>query len=152
MITPYSVISSPNASIQENKRSAYQLEIWKALSCHPHNPVRVWPFLRHSYVHSYGHLPCALSLCCTWNWFSLGLVHETEGVVTSENYPADYPPNLHVNYGISVPEGYRIGITIDDMDIEFCQPCSSCDYLAFYDGLSQDKKLGLVSQLSVKLS
>lgn len=62
----------------------------------------------------------------------------------SENFPSLYPPNLHVSYSISVPHGYRAVTLFLEMDVELCQPCRSCDYVAVYEGLTQEIQIGEV--------
>lgn len=51
------------------------------------------------------------------------------GVVTSPNYPRDYPPNTRCEYNIITTPGLFIELQMNDFATE---PC--CDFLYIYDG------------------
>ena len=55
------------------------------------------------------------------------------GVITSPNYPENYPDNLNMKqYVIKVAQGKKVELTIEDLAIEACEDCS-CDRLEIYD-------------------
>lgn len=55
------------------------------------------------------------------------------GELTSPNYPASYPLNLHCIWKISVDRGKSVQLTITDTDIEYTAGCRF-DRLQIYDG------------------
>ncbi|XP_078540815.1 astacin-like metalloendopeptidase [Lissotriton helveticus] len=66
------------------------------------------------------------------------------GTVTSENYPEDYPANLDCGYYISAPSGNTISLTFTDFDLEPSFPRCHIDYLAIYNGpTNNDPLIGL---------
>ncbi|XP_019353396.2 cubilin [Alligator mississippiensis] len=56
------------------------------------------------------------------------------GTFTSPNYPSPYPHNRVCEWRITVQEGRRVTLTIDDMRVEDQLRCRS-DYMAVYNGL-----------------
>uniref|UniRef100_A0A8B9CHJ0 Cubilin n=1 Tax=Anser brachyrhynchus TaxID=132585 RepID=A0A8B9CHJ0_9AVES len=59
------------------------------------------------------------------------------GTFTSPNYPNLYPHNRVCEWRITVEEGRRVTLTINDMKTEEHWRCSS-DYMAVYNGLRQN--------------
>ncbi|XP_013797015.2 cubilin [Apteryx mantelli] len=59
------------------------------------------------------------------------------GTFTSPNYPNLYPHNRVCEWRITVEEGRRVTLTINDMKTEERWRCSS-DYVAIYNGLRQN--------------
>ncbi|XP_010225526.1 PREDICTED: cubilin-like, partial [Tinamus guttatus] len=59
------------------------------------------------------------------------------GTFTSPNYPNLYPHNRVCEWRITVEEGRRVTLTINDMKTEEHWRCSS-DYVAVYNGLRPD--------------
>ena len=55
-----------------------------------------------------------------------------EGVIESANYPLKYRSLQNYYWRISAPQGKRIEITFDDLDIEYSRNCDK-DFLKVYD-------------------
>ena len=55
-----------------------------------------------------------------------------EGVIESANYPRNYGPLQNYYWRISAPQGKRIEVTFDDVDIEYSRNCDE-DFLKVYD-------------------
>ena len=61
----------------------------------------------------------------------------TSGVITSPNFPSNYPHNQdNVKYTVRVPQGFNIELTITDINIEQEKNCGY-DSLKIYDGQIQ---------------
>ena len=58
-------------------------------------------------------------------------------MISSPNYPGNYPSNTNCNWTIEVPEGFTVSLQFNDFLIE---PTSSCyyDYIKVFDGPNQD--------------
>uniref|UniRef100_A0A8C0J8V6 Cubilin n=1 Tax=Chelonoidis abingdonii TaxID=106734 RepID=A0A8C0J8V6_CHEAB len=66
-----------------------------------------------------------------------GYLNAPVGTFTSPNYPNTYPHSRVCEWRITVPEGRRITLTVNDMKTEAYQRCS-LDYVAVYNGLRQN--------------
>lgn len=65
-----------------------------------------------------------------------------EGRINSENFPDNYGANQNYHWAIAVPEGKRIEIRFQDVDIECSSDCLK-DFLKIHDGRSaKDAILG----------
>ncbi|ESN91620.1 hypothetical protein HELRODRAFT_147387, partial [Helobdella robusta] len=62
------------------------------------------------------------------------------GVITSPNYPNNYPNKLDCKFSIEAPDGATITITFQEFSIEAESDCSF-DRLEFIDPLSDNTKL-----------
>lgn len=58
-----------------------------------------------------------------------------EGTIVSPNYPNDYDIKKDYYWRITVPEGKRIEIRFDTLDLEDSKNCGK-DSLSIYDGIS----------------
>ena len=58
--------------------------------------------------------------------------NDTQGRITSVNYPSPYFPNLHCFITISVPSEYRIALFVDYLDLMTSQSDECADYLEIY--------------------
>ncbi|KAI0233511.1 Cubilin [Lamellibrachia satsuma] len=57
------------------------------------------------------------------------------GVITSQNYPNNYPHNTDCGWLITVEQGRTVTLTFDDLDVEEDEHCTF-DYVAVFDGSS----------------
>jgi hypothetical protein len=55
------------------------------------------------------------------------------GTLQSANYPFHYPHNTRCEWIITAPQGMKVKLSFDAMNIESCSTCS-CDALELYDG------------------
>ena len=51
-------------------------------------------------------------------------IYAQRGIITSENYPDNYPPSTICTYHIQAPPGIKLKLTVDMMDIENDKKCS----------------------------
>ncbi|KAF4529658.1 hypothetical protein B566_EDAN017694 [Ephemera danica] len=65
------------------------------------------------------------------------MVGNTTQMLTSPNYPANYPPDLSCLWQIRATEGKRIEIHLLDMDIEYAEGCVN-DRLTIIDNMYSD--------------
>lgn len=66
----------------------------------------------------------------------LGCIEEiegTNGVITSPDYPTEYPDNLACQWNITVPDIFRVKIKFEDFQLEVDPQCF--DRVAVSDGL-----------------
>ncbi|KAK6490308.1 cubilin [Huso huso] len=63
-----------------------------------------------------------------------GDLNAASGTITSPNYPNLYPHSRVCEWRITVPEGRRVTLTINDLRIEEHQNCNY-DYVAVYNGI-----------------
>ena len=64
-----------------------------------------------------------------------GLTLPMHGVITSPNYPENYPNGLHLQKAIIVDEGYVVSISVTDFSMDHSSISNSCtDYLEIKDG------------------
>ncbi|MGH0150723.1 UNVERIFIED_CONTAM: hypothetical protein FKN15_032572 [Acipenser sinensis] len=63
-----------------------------------------------------------------------GDLNAASGTITSPNYPNLYPHSRLCEWRITVPEGRRVTLTINDLRIEEHQNCNY-DYVAVYNGI-----------------
>ena len=50
--------------------------------------------------------------------------NSTSGTLQSPGFPNPYENSINCTYSIKVAQGYRISITIEEMDIEYSTGCS----------------------------
>ena len=63
-----------------------------------------------------------------------------EGTISSPDYPSNYGIKKNHYWRVKVPEGKRIEVNFDGMDIEYHQGCEK-DFLKVYDGSSSGEAL-----------
>ena len=63
-----------------------------------------------------------------------------EGTISSPDYPSNYGIKKNYYWRVEVPEGKRIEVNFDGMDIEYHQGCEK-DFLKVYDGSSSGEAL-----------
>ncbi|KAJ1182621.1 hypothetical protein NDU88_007808 [Pleurodeles waltl] len=56
------------------------------------------------------------------------------GIITSKNYPQNYPAKVDCGYYIWAAEGKKISLTFTDFDLEPHLPYCRLDYLVIFDG------------------
>ncbi|XP_072010324.1 cubilin [Engystomops pustulosus] len=69
-----------------------------------------------------------------------GDINGVTGTILSPNYPNFYPHNRVCEWRITVPEGRRVTLTIDDLRIQDHQDCNN-DYVAVYNGYRNQSPL-----------
>ena len=62
----------------------------------------------------------------------------SSGVIASPLYPSNYPDNAHYEWTVTVQSGLRVGVVINDLDIEMHSSCMF-DYVRV--GFSAESKL-----------
>ncbi|CAH3142153.1 unnamed protein product [Porites lobata] len=72
------------------------------------------------------------------------ILSETSGVITSPNFPLNYPENQTCSWQIIARKGKRVKLVIQSLEIQYCRACS-CDYLeienaSFADGTPNKKR------------
>ena len=72
------------------------------------------------------------------------ILSETSGVITSPNFPLNYPENQSCSWQIIARKGKRVKLVIQSLEIQYCRACS-CDYLeienaSFADGTPNKKR------------
>ena len=72
------------------------------------------------------------------------ILSETSGVITSPNFPLNYPENQTCSWQITARKGKRVKLVIQSLEIQYCRACS-CDYLeidnaSFADGTPNKKR------------
>lgn len=72
------------------------------------------------------------------------ILGETSGVITSPNFPLNYPENQSCSWQIIARKGKRVKLVIQSLEIQYCRACS-CDYLeienaSFADGTPNKKR------------
>lgn len=72
------------------------------------------------------------------------ILSETSGVITSPNFPLNYPENQICSWQIIARKGKRVKLVIQSLEIQYCRACS-CDYLeienaSFADGTPNKKR------------
>lgn len=72
------------------------------------------------------------------------ILSETSGVITSPNFPLNYPENQICSRQIIARKGKRVKLVIQSLEIQYCRACS-CDYLeiqnaSFADGTPNKKR------------
>jgi hypothetical protein len=78
---------------------------------------------------------------------------ERSGVITSPNYPNQYPENLfgpNSHYKISVDAGHRIRLEFTDLDIEGPYPTCDYDVLSIYEAEPTGKRRGIAVSIILK--
>ncbi|KAG8573749.1 hypothetical protein GDO81_012532 [Engystomops pustulosus] len=69
-----------------------------------------------------------------------GDINGVTGTILSPNYPNFYPHNRVCEWRITVPEGRRVTLTIDDLRVQDHQDCNN-DYVAVYNGYRNQSPL-----------
>ena len=72
------------------------------------------------------------------------ILNETSGVITSPNFPLNYPENQICSWQIIARKGKRVKLVIQRLTVQYCRACS-CDYLeiqnaSFADGTPNKKR------------
>ncbi|XP_077320418.1 embryonic protein UVS.2-like [Lithobates pipiens] len=67
---------------------------------------------------------------------SATLLNKQNGILTSENYPSDYPDNVDYVWLIRTPNG-QVSLTFSDFNVQSTLDCTS-DYMRIYDGNSKN--------------
>ncbi|BFZ01255.1 hypothetical protein BsWGS_04294 [Bradybaena similaris] len=69
-----------------------------------------------------------------------GDIVKDEGILTSPNYPDDYPSLKHCVWNITVTETFTVGLTFEMFDLESHRQCTR-DYVELRDGATKDSPI-----------
>ena len=61
------------------------------------------------------------------------IFNTTIGSLQSPGFPTSYPNNLNCSYQIRLPQGHKVEITIQSLDVEYGAGCQH-DVMKIYDG------------------
>lgn len=76
-------------------------------------------------------------------------IERPKGTITSPGYPNPYPRDVECLWHIKAPEGRRVDLIVEDLDMEYSKMCTF-DYVEILGG--PDDKSPLISRLCNKIS